>query len=272
MKFYAKRRNVKKRPAKKTVKKAIKRNSNRIFEKKVLKVIHKQAETKEAYTTPSAGSLTFFNSGISSTADMLQVLPNIQTSVLDNGRVGDQIRLQKFNIKGYLKLDINTSGSSNSDLTAVYCRLFVLSLKQKPNYTDATSSSTPLSVLLKKGGTTTNFSGQLSDMMAPVNTDVFTVHADRKFYLNQSMLQNFNNTLNAIVPIDMKNTVKFFNIPVRCKNKLLKYDNGTSSGLLPTNYGPFLCLGYCFLNGASADVVSTRVGLHYISTVTYEDC
>ncbi|AIF34792.1 hypothetical protein [Sewage-associated circular DNA molecule-2] len=202
---------------------------------------------------------------------MVQIIPNISQGTGDNARIGDQIRLQSLLIRGYIKLDINTSGASVSDLSAVYCRLMVLSLKTKQNYTDASSSATPLSNLLKKGGTTTSFSGVLSDIYAPVNTDLFTVHAERRFYLNQSMLQNFNSTTNAIVPIDIKNTVKFFRIPLKVKGKLIKYDSGISGGVLPTNYGAFLVLGYSFLNGASPDTLSMRVGMQFDTIMNYED-
>lgn len=269
----------KKRPMGKRVRKLRKApvRTRRVYRKKqgltklIKKVIHQQAESKQAYTTTSNASLTYFNSGINSTGDMIQVIPNIAQGTGDNARIGDQIRAQSLNIKGYVKLDINTTGASNSDLTSVYCRMMVLSLKTKPNYTEATSSSTPLNSLLKKGGTTVGFTGVLSDIYAPVNTDLFTVHSERKFYLNQSHIQNFNSTTNAIVPVDVKNTVKFFNIPLKLKNKLLKYDSGVSSGLLPANYGPFLVLGYSFLNSASPDVISARVGLHYDVIMNYED-
>lgn len=241
------------------------------FVKKVRQVLHKQVETKHAYHTTANSSMIFFNSGINSTSEMYQILPSISQGTADNARIGDQIRAQSLNMKGYIKLDINSSGISNSDLCAVVARLFVVSLKTKPNYTEAISSSTPLSGLLKKGGTTTGFSGVLSDIYAPVNTDLWTVHADRKFYLNQSHIQNYNSTTNAIVPVDIKNTVKFFNINVRCKNKVLKYDNNISSGTLPTNYGPIFLIGYSFLNGASPDTLSTRLGVQYDAMFSYED-
>lgn len=271
MPFYRKKSRIPKRGRKlrKVARKSTK--PSKVFVKKVKTVLHNQAETKHAYHTTSNASLTYFNSGINSTGDMLQIMPNISQGTADNNRIGDQIRAQTLNLRGYLKLDINTSGASNSDLTTVVARLFVVSLKSKPNYTEATSSASPLSGLLKKGGTTVGFTGVLSDIYAPVNTDLWTVHHDRKFYLNQSHIQNFNSTTNAIVPVDVRNTVKFFNLNVKCKNKLLKYDANVSSGLLPVNYGPIFLLGYSFLNSASPDVLSTRVGVQYDAMMSYED-
>lgn len=236
----------------------------------IKKVMNDNMETKQAYTTTGNSYITF-NSGINSTGDMQQIIPNIARGTADNERIGDQIKMQSFYLRGHIKVDFNTSGASNQDLCNIVCRLMVLSLKPKANYTEASSSSTQLAGLLKKGGTTSNFSGYLQDIYAPINTDLYTVHADRKFYLNQSFMQNFNSTTNAIVSTDVKNTVKFFKIKIRCKNRLLKYDSNESSNLLPVNYGPFLCLGYSFLSGASPDVVSTRVGLCFDSILNYQD-
>lgn len=270
MKFFSRKRKLVK-AKKTTVKKGKYAKPKGMLKKMIRKVIHEQAENKQAFSSLGGSSLVYYNSGISATGDMVSVLPNVTAGTADNNRIGDQIRAQKLNLRGYIKLDINTSGASNSDLTSVIARLFVVSLKSKPNFTEASSSSTPLSGLLKKGGTTTGFTGVLSDIYAPVNTDLWTVHADKRFYLNQSMIQNFNSTTNAIVPLDVKNTVKFFNINVKCKNKLLKYDSNVSSGLLPTNYGPIFILGYSFLNSASPDVISARVGVNWVSTFDFED-
>lgn len=262
------RRVIKRR---KIVKRTIKtRIPSKALREMIKKELRKNVETKHAYHASNNSALTFFNGGINSTGDMLQVVPNLSQGTADNNRIGDHIKGQKMNIKGYMRLDVNTTGSSNTELCNVVARLFVVSLKSKQNYTEASSSATPLSGLLKKGGTTVGFTGVLSDIYAPVNTDLWTVHADKRFYLNQSHLQNFNSTTNAIVPVETKNIVKFFNINVKCK-KLIKYDSNVSSGLLPTNFGPMFLLGYSFLNGASPDVINTRLGTQFDVMFAYED-
>lgn len=246
-----------------------KRNTGKTLTKIIKRVIKDTVEDKQAFHS-TGDTLTYFNSGITSTGDMIRILPNVTQGTADNNRIGDQIRAQSLNIKGYVKLDPNTLWNDNA-LPTVFCRLFVVSLKTKPNYTEASSSATPLSGLLRKGGTTVGYTGILSDMFAPVNTELWTVHEDRKFYLSQDALHQ-PATLGPIsVSMNLKNTVKFFNISVKCKNKLLKYDSNVSSNLLPTNFGPMILLGYTFLNGASPDTVSTRVGMEFISTLTYED-
>lgn len=244
------------------------------FVRSVKQIVKSLTETKQAFHN-SGNSLTFFNSGVDSAGDMLQVLPNIAQSVLDNGRIGDQIRSQNLNIRGYLKLNINAASGTAGDSTTlpnVIARLMVVSIKSRSNYTDASSGPGFLATLLKKGGTTVGFTGVLSDINAPINRDVFTVHADRKFYLNQ----DYVNAIGASVPSqylaqNIKDTVKFFNINVKCKNKVLKYDEDISGGLLPSNFAPIMLLGYSYLDGSAPDTISTNLGMQYISTLNYED-
>lgn len=257
-----------KRGRRRAPRKIAKRSSSRLT-RTIKKVVSSMQETKQAYTS-SGNTLTMFNSGIDSVGDYIQILPSIAQSVLDNGRVGDQIRGQNLRVKGFIRLNVNEVADSTK-LPQVAVRLMCLSLKNVSNWTNVGATAAPLSSLLKKGGTTTNFSGVLSDLHAPINRDLFTVHKDMKFYLKQDYI----NGIGASIPSqylsqDISKTIKFFNFNVKCK-KLMKYDAGISSGLYPTNFAPFMVLGYSYLDGSAADTLSTNLGLNYDSTFSYED-
>lgn len=236
----------------------------------IKQVVSSVAETKQAYYS-SGNTLTFFNSGIENVGDLLQIVPNIANSTEQNGRVGQTIRAKSLNVRGYIKLNVNEV-SDSTKLPSVICRMMVVSLKTAPNYNEAQAQATKLATLLKKGGTTTSFSGILSDIMANINTDVWTVHHDRKFYLNQSYVNSAGaSPPSVIISQDVKNTVKFFNFNVKCKNRVLKYDEDVSSDLLPTNFSPILLVGYSYLDGSAVDTISTNLGLQYNLTLNYED-
>lgn len=241
------------------------------LKKQVQSIMSSMVETKQAFHT-TGDTLVKFNSGIDSAGDMLQILPSISQSLLDNGRVGDQIRAQSLNVKGFVKLDINNT-VANTTMPTVAVRMMIVSMKVRSNYLDATSAPTYLGTLLKKGGTTTGFTGALRDLYAPINTDAFTKHYDRIMYLTQDAVISPNGTANPginAISSDVRKTIKFFNINVRCKKKLLKYDSNITS-LTPTNWAPFLVLGYCYLDGSTIDTISTKVGLQYDSIFNYED-
>lgn len=242
------------------------------LKKTIRSVINKQAENKQAYTTQStAPALLKFNSGIDSTADLIQILPNISKGDDENQRNGNQIRAKSFNIKGFLKLDVNEIADSTK-LPNVVARLMVVSMKVAPSYQDAITLGSKIGTLLKKGGTTSAFTGLLQDLYAPINTDVFTVHYDKKFYLKQDYINTVGSSApSTTIAQDVSKTVKFFNINIKCKNKLLRYDEDVGSDVLPGNFGPFLLLGYSYLDGSSPDLVSTPLGLCFDSVLNYTD-
>lgn len=240
------------------------------FTRNVKAVLSSLAEDKMAFTS-SANALVMFNSAVDSAGDMIQILPGISQGTGDSNRIGDQIRAKSFNVKGYVKLNFNDVPDSLK-LPNVICRLMVVSMKSRPSYIDAAASSATLATLLKKGGTTTGFGGLLSDIYAPINTDAFTVHHDEHFYLNQSFINAVGvSAPSAYITQDISKTVKFFNINIKCKNRLLRYDEDVGSNILPSNFGPMLLLGYSYLDGSSPDTLSTNVGLEYASTLAFED-
>lgn len=240
----------------------------RNFKKAVKSVVNSMAEDKMAYHANSETALTYFNSNINQTGDMLQVLPNISSGDEENQRDGDQITVKKLTVKGYIRFSPVPVG--NIAFCQVGVRLMCLSLKKTSSWDLATSTATPIAnSLLRRGGTTVGFSGQLSDLYNPINTDLFTVHGNKTFYLTQN--QNNWATQVGYYSLDVKNQIKMFTFDIKMKNKKLKYDDNTNSGLLPTNSAPFLCVGYVYLNGDAGDSIVSNLGLHYQSVLRFED-
>lgn len=273
MRYYGRRRKYSKKTVRKsrpTVRRAIRKVKKSNFVKAVKAVIHSQAEDKQVFIQ-SGNNLTYFNSGINAVGDMLQIVPAVTQGTGDSNRSGDQIRSKNLNVKGFVRLVTNEVADSTA-LPQVMVRLMVVSMKQCSSY-NATAFGPALAQLLRKGNTTSAFSGVLSDLYAPINTDAWTVHHDQKFYLNQSYMNaQGSSPPSTYLMHDIKNTIKFFNINVKCKNKLLKYDSGVNSGQTPVNFAPYLLLGYAYLDGTtSGDVLNTNVGMNYITTMNFED-
>lgn len=252
-----------------TIKKAVRSLKRKSLVRTIKKVIHSQVETKQAYTT-SGNSLIQFNSGITVNADYQTLLPSITNGSGDFNRIGDQIRAQSLIVKGYIKFE-PTNPNTFIRNPCVIARLFILSLKKNQFIGDVQTQTTALVGLLKKGGTTSQWTGVLSDIYAPVNTDLFTVHMDKKYYLNQTNYTTIGGPASAVFPSDIKNTVKFFSHSLKVKNKLLRYDANFNSGLNPINYAPFMLLGYAYLDGTTPDTLASPLGLHYDVVFNYED-
>lgn len=250
--------------SKKSSSKKYSKKSN--LKKLVKTVIHDQLENKQAWHNFNP---TWFNCGINSAGDACRLIPDINQSTADNGRIGDQLRARRFNVKGHILFAPQGVGQSDS-YRRIACRLMVVTPKTYSGYRSAIDNATTwMGYLLKKGGTTTGFTGLVSDLYSPINSDAITTHYDKIFYMNQPSL--VSGTTSNTLPLDLSNTTKFFDISFSCKNKLVKYEASVDYGLTPTNAGYILLCGYVFLDGSSPDTVTTRIQLGYTSTIEYED-
>ena len=251
------RRRVSKKPAKPT----------KSFVKKVQAIIHKDVETKQAFHTLA---LTAFNSGIDSTGDAIRILPNISNGTADSNRIGDQLRGMKLSLKGHMILSTSTNNNSSNCRVAV--RMMVVQPRNYSNIDNVqTNATTWMSTLLKKGATTINFTGTISDLYAPINSDAIIKYYDKIVYITIPYILQVGIPANQQVSQDLVNSTKFFNLSLNMKNKLLKYDTTGSSAQQPMNYAPTFILGYCKLDGSTPDTLSTQVSCAFDAIFDYED-
>lgn len=250
----------------KPIKKAIRAARQSMFRKKVLSVIRDQNETKQAFTSYGP---TDFNSGISGSGDCLRLVPNISPGTADSQRVGDQLRAQSIHIRGVLQMLPQAYGQ-NDGVRKLAARVMIVTPKAFGCWASASANTgTWMPALLKKGATTTAFTGAIDDLFAPANTDAITVHYNKVFYFNTNTYMTA--TATGITSMDQSHLVRFLNIKLKCRNKLCKYDASIDSALTPTNLGYFMVVGYCFVDGTTPDTVSTRIRLQYDSIFSYED-
>lgn len=247
-------------------KKGYKRRStkaSRSFVKKVQKIIHKNAETKQAFTGISNVS---FNSGVTSVADNYRIFPQINQGTADNARIGDQIRAQKLTVKGCIVYDPSTGDYGSYANTRLAVRMMVVMPKNLRDYASVDGAySSWQNILLKKGGTTSQFTGVVSDLWAPINTDAITKYYDKVFYIQGTYQAT------AAGSTQLLGSTKFFSKTFKYRNKLIRYDNAVGSGLIPSNFAPTLILGYVHLNGGSPDVLTTAIKVSYDAILDYED-
>lgn len=265
----AQKKNIRKNRKPTAAKKAAVRKPIKTFTKMVNQVIQSKAEDKQTFHT-SGSSLLLFNSAISVVGDMLQVMPGMIKGINENERIGEKVMGKSLSVRGHVMLPTINRGIEEPGVSNVICRLFCVSLKSKSLFTDAIGTSVPLQSLLLKGGAATGFTGLLSDIYAPVNRNIFTVHYDKKFYLSQDYINTLGAATTGIVSVNTREAVKFFNFQVKCK-QVMKYDDSQATGTYPVNFAPIMLLGYSFLDGSAPDTISTNVGMCYDTIFTYED-
>lgn len=251
------------------VKKAVRKARNSVFRKKVLSVIHKQAENKiaqltQAYTAvPDAPRTT----GV----DCFQIVPSVSSSPVSGTfyRLGEKIRLRSLVVKGYFTYDpsfvIGTTNLNNMGL-----RIMVVQPKANKNLTDIQSNANQfVQNLLQNGSVSQQFSNSVpGSLYYPINKEMLTVYYDKVSYLNQPYIQQV--TASGEVVIDTNRLTKHFTIRIPVSNKTLLYDASMGSlGVNSTNFNPVLMFGVVQMDGFANAAIKGHV--FYTSHMEYED-
>jgi hypothetical protein len=233
------------------------------FEKKVQQVINKNAEDKEAY---NAVVNTNFNSAISASTDIVALIPSVIRGTNEGDRDGDEITATQFIIKGHMLSNLTFSDYSSSRICV---RMMIVSPKMFSSQSVITSNySTWLPALLQKGNTTTGFTGLVTDLYAPLNRNVVTVHSDKLHFITAPYVPASNAGDLNTTP---QTNTKFFTYSFKVKNKKLKYADDIDSGLTPTNFNPVLLLGYAHLDNSTPDSVNTQINMSWTALLKYQD-
>lgn len=237
------------------------------FKKAVQRIINKNAENKQGLITYGPVS---YNSAINASGDCTAIIPNITTGTGDNARIGDQIRATSIKIKGAVVWNPSTANFNSYNSSRLCCRLMIVQPKAYSTLNDVINNAASwTAILLKTGGTTTGFTGQMADLWKDINRDAITCYYDKKFYLTGT----YGPSTAATSDIQLLGATKFFSKTMRFRGagKLLKYDASVNSGVQPTMFAPVMILGYVYMNGGAPTVLNTDVQLSFDSIFNYQD-
>lgn len=266
--MFFRKRNVKSRP-KFTRRKWSKKTSRKVsapVKSYVNRVIRRNEETK--FSTNQYG-LTSFNSGISSSGDLITVLPQIVVGTGQNNRIGNKIRPVRLEITGYVIYYAAAIGTYN-DARMLGARLFLFQDKTSKSYSNSINNYQ----LLNLGGSSANFTGTALNWVSPNNSQQFKFYADRKMKICKPFGLTNNTTpssTNAITGMD-PSMFHPFKIVLTEKDlpAVLIYDQ-TDDLAYPVNFSPYMALGYADLMNAAADTTTSQISMEFNATLYYKD-
>nr|QKE11189.1 Cap protein [Chicken circovirus 3] len=270
--MFFRKKNAKPRP-RFTKRKWSKKSTNKIsapVRSYVNRVIRRNEETK--FSSNQYG-LTLFNSGISTSGDLVSVLPTVVVGTGQNNRIGNKIRPVRLEITGYVLFYCPSAASSSNyqDARMLGARLFCFQDKTVRSYANNTITNFNL---LNLGGSSTNFSGTALNWVSPHNNEQFKFFMDKRFKVMKpfGFINNTTpTTSNAITGMD-PSMFHPFKLVLTEKDlpAVLTYDQ-TDELAYPTNFAPYIALGYCDLTNASADTTTTALGMEFSATLYYKD-
>lgn len=230
-----------------------------------------QSKNDEDKVASSNSALVNHNSGITAT-DLYRIIPGIRQGVQEGERVGNEITAKKLYIQGLVNLIFDPASSRSK----VGVRVMMFSVKGFANGTRAiANSSSWIDAILRDGNNVRPFAGSIRDYFLPHNSDIITMHAEKRFTLTQPFLWNTGLSPPSVtVPIQEQYATKFWKATIKCRNKKLKFTAdaaGQPNASVPENYGPLIAVGYVKLDGTAPDVLTTGLQMQTSAQLYYED-
>lgn len=241
------------------------------LKKYVDRMISSKTETKVISLT----NTQIYNSTISSTSELYNIIPNIAEGTADNNRIGNSIDLMYTNSRGYITF---STASPNTYGSLDVCLYHLIS---KRNRDGSNRVSSDLNII-KNGTVKGQYDGTLASSLAPINTEDFVIISKKNVKLiplpfNQPASTALPTTSSNIVANPNSGTITYkFKLSINWK-KVLKnktkvyYDTNVSSQ--PTSLNSFYCLGFAQYNDPTnpASFVDALVKMSYFSETYYKD-
>lgn len=238
----------------------------------VRKLIDRKTEDKFISWENAPGGWTTLGRAIGNVGSIIQLINQIQEGPASYQRLGDKIRPKYLLVKGFVAIN-----STILVETAARVRLMVVSNKSAKNANPAVAPALPLGALLNDNlvslapSVAHGYRGNPDDDNSMINTEQFIAHGDKHYDLVQA-----GKTPAVVPPIQGTGAMvvyKYFKFKVKCPASLTFTD---SNGDYPTNFSPFLLMGYSYPEGwsfpvADPDPLAGQVRIYARSTLFYED-
>lgn len=279
-KVYRPRRNLKKAAKRSAARRAARKTAVKMMRKIAKAEISKMAEDKEVrlsganralYSYP--GQTTYASSywGANNIYDTSIVWAGLSQGTGEGNRIGNKIRIKRFRMSCII-YPITEASTVNQGPYNV--RVWVVSSKLNPNslspalvYSSMCDLGTNEKSFFDNGSSTNGMVGNLTDLLLPVNTNVWNVHKCMTFKIANSQAPE---TGNAQGNNDYKFNKKFYIDLKKYQNKVLQFNDASLN-----QYNKKIWVVFEVLNAAGVvinDVVSNQLlGLTYNYDFRYED-
>lgn len=228
------------------------------------------------------GPRTQYNNEPNATADVVPILPGTvqvgttlssgakQTGTVES-RIGNQIEVSRLRVRGLITIPPEDS-FTDPDRALLYCRLICFSCKRFQTHQsivdDWLTGVNLHNKLLQDGARAKPWEGTMSDMYLPLNSQLFTKHYEKKFYLSRGVVGTISAGSDGRGAAHVPALHRSFAFSLKVKSKKLLYVDPVNS--YPSNFGPAMILIWSYANGASA-TGSAVPFMSYTSTLTWKE-
>jgi len=238
-----------------TVKAIVKREIARNIENKNTQLLQDDIIVRPVSFGINVYALTPYNGG-SGTYDIAKG-DNV------NQRHGNEIKTKSLIMKGVIWPKPYNAGS-NSVVLPVDVIMYFYYAKDTPNVLP-----NPASDFFQLGGNNTGFTGELQDMLTPINTEKYKVVLTKKFKIGFSQYGNNGDAISQFFCNNDYKYSKMFSLNLtKYLPQFVRWDDGT---VIPKTRGLFCTVVPIPANGGVFPNSSIPIGLTYVLDYTYED-
>lgn len=237
------------------------------------KVISSMAERKVSVWT-SQRSMGSYNFTQFSTENILDINRNVLSPIAQGvdqaGRIGNKIKTKSCIIRGVLCPYQANSTQSGQWLPPMEVKMWILSYKPNPNSASLTDITTMCgNEIFQLGGINQGMTTTLTDIVAPINSNVVNCYYQRTFKLGTAQASNNLNSVNSFQygNNDFKLNHKFRINLTKYMPKNVNYDDTFSN---PYNRKIFIVFESVYANGISQPANTTTPSVDLWFSVEYK--
>lgn len=235
------------------------------FAKKVQSVVTRMAEKKQTTTTQINDAITPADNTI--LVKYINLAPILSQGSAENGRIGNSVKVTSGVIAGYINM-LPYNVATNT-FPSIKVRLMLVSYKNRN--ASATSAQNlvvgDLDTFFDNGANGVPFQGNMYDILAPVNTQRFTLHSQR--ILDLSLSGNSTAYPNSTGPHQSGKYQQYFKFNYGKHLGKLVFDDNVGTNY-PTNKNLFLIIQAVSTDG-SARQAGPVAEAHYKIDTKYTD-
>jgi len=240
----------------------------RVYKKKtslvktIKRVIHQQAENKVLTSYAANQALNY--AGSVTLPSYIQLTPSPLTGTSVQARIGNQIRVVKGIVSGYVNV-LPYSATANYQPSPIYIKMWLCKRKAFNQGASGTPTITDFNNFFQVGSTSLGFQSNMLDMTFRTNQDYWTVYSSKTIQLQNCgyFAQQSNAIMASNAAVSHPFSFSFAKHLGMCRFN----DNTT----FPENKELFLVFQPVYADGSSSLTALSLAEIHYTVEWQYED-
>jgi len=231
----------------------------------VTDIVRKNTETKYSYL---ALNTTSFNSGIPTTNEWYNCLPDVRAGLQPYERVG--VRIQPTTLKMSWCIGFNPELTRSCDN---YVVLYIFKMRKYKTYDDMISNGDAGQFLDQASGGLTAFTGYTQQLITPVNKEQYVLVHKKIIHLQKGigMLNNATTSSATSWAGNGNKTAQIVSYTAKLPKLIYDEDQSATFPVQPNNFGMAWAIGYAHTDQSAPDNVYQDIQVTQTSELYYKD-